>query len=152
MNMLTDAAETAVSAAVPGIGWARLALKFAPWLIIGLLAGDLAITRARLHAVRIADQLAEQARRADAAEQQAAWANDQANAAANYADRLAKREPIIIRSHDTVTQYAQTPAGRAPCLAGERVHGIDELDSQLAATAAASGSGALHDTKGTPPD
>jgi len=152
MNMLTDAAETAVSATVPGIGWARLALKFAPWLIIAILAGALTMTRARLHAVRVADQLAEQVRRTEAAEQQAAWANDQANAAANYADRLAKREPIIIRSHDTVTQYAQTPAGRAPCLAGERVHGIDELDSQLTATAATSGAGALHDTKGTPPD
>lgn len=48
-----------------------------------------------------------------------------ATAVAQYAQRVAALEPIIIRSTDTVTRYAQTPAGAAPCLAADRVSGID---------------------------
>lgn len=46
-------------------------------------------------------------------------------AQAAYADRITSIEPIIVRSTDTVTRYAQTPAGSAPCLDAERVRGID---------------------------
>jgi hypothetical protein len=130
-----QAAETAVGAAIPGLGWARLALKFAPYIVIALLAGALLLTRARLDAVRQADKLAEQTRRADAEEQKAAWADGIAHAAQDYAQRLSDRQPIILHSKDTVTQYAQTPAGRVPCLAADRVHGIDQLDEGLAAAA-----------------
>lgn len=48
-----------------------------------------------------------------------------ADAAVKYADRLAVLEPIIIRSTDTVTRYASTPAGAAICLGPDRVSGID---------------------------
>lgn len=47
-------------------------------------------------------------------------------AATTYADRLASRQPIIIRSTDTVRTYAQTDAGRARCLGPDRVRGIAE--------------------------
>lgn len=47
-------------------------------------------------------------------------------ATAAYADRLADRQPIIIRSTDTVRTYAQTDAGRARCLGPDRVRGIAE--------------------------
>ncbi|WP_342657146.1 hypothetical protein NPJ82_09330 [Sphingomonas sp. NY01] len=47
-------------------------------------------------------------------------------ATATYADRLASRQPIIIRSTDTVRTYAQTDAGRARCLGPDRVRGIAE--------------------------
>ena len=48
-----------------------------------------------------------------------------ANAAASFADRLASIEPIVLRSSDTVTRYAQTPAGAAACLGADRVRGIE---------------------------
>lgn len=39
--------------------------------------------------------------------------------------------PIEAASHKTVMIYAQTPAGRAPCLAPDRVHGIEGLAATL---------------------
>lgn len=61
-------------------------------------------------------------------------AQREASAANAYAARLESMDPIIIRSTDTVTRYAQTPAGAAQCLAADRVLDID-------ATAAALGLG-----------
>lgn len=60
------------------------------------------------------------------------YADRQAAAALTYADRLAAREPIILRSTNTVREYAATPAGRAVCLGADRVRGIDALDAELA--------------------
>lgn len=60
------------------------------------------------------------------------YADRQAAAALTYADRLAAREPIILRSTNTVREYAATPAGRAVCLGADRVRGIDALDVELA--------------------
>lgn len=60
------------------------------------------------------------------------YADRQASAALTYADRLAAREPIILRSTNTVREYAQTDAGRARCLGADRVRGIDALDAELA--------------------
>lgn len=59
------------------------------------------------------------------------FSTQQATALASYADRLAAREPIILRSTDTVRTYAQTTAGRAACLPADRVRGIDALDAEL---------------------
>jgi len=70
-----------------------------------------------------------------------------------FADRLANREPIILRSTDTVRTYAQTDAGRAACLPADRVRGIDALDAELFAGDPASASGgdeAMHGNAGTP--
>ena len=59
------------------------------------------------------------------------FASQQAAALTTYADRLAAREPIILRSTETVRTYAQTDAGRAACLPTGRVRGIDALDAEL---------------------
>ena len=62
---------------------------------------------------------------------EARWAQASASAALTYADRLAAREPIILRSTNPVREYAQTDAGRARCLGADRVRGIDALDAAL---------------------
>ena len=54
---------------------------------------------------------------------QAGYSDRLASAAQGYAADLAKRQPIILRSRDTVTRYEQTDAGRALCLAADRVRG-----------------------------
>ena len=59
------------------------------------------------------------------------FAVQQTTALTTFADRLANREPIILRSTDTVRTYAQTAAGRAACLPADRVRGIDALDAEL---------------------
>jgi hypothetical protein len=69
------------------------------------------------------------------------FAVQQTTALTTFADRLANREPIILRSTDTVRTYAQTDAGRAACLPADRVRGIDALDVELFAGDAASPDG-----------
>jgi len=59
------------------------------------------------------------------------FAVQQTTALTTFADRLASREPIILRSTDTVRTYAQTAAGRAACLPADRVRGLDALDAEL---------------------
>ncbi len=81
------------------------------------------------------------------------FAVQQTTALTTFADRLANREPIILRSTDTVRTYAQTDAGRAACLPADRVRGIDALDAELFAGDPASPDGgdeALHGDAGTP--
>jgi len=46
-------------------------------------------------------------------------------AVATFADKITALQPVIVRSTDTVTKYAQTPAGAVECLSADRVHGID---------------------------
>ena len=69
-----------------------------------------------------------------------------ATAANGYAARVAALKPIIVRSTDTVREYAQTAAGRAVCLGADRVRGIDALDAELAEypDPARSGARAVH--------
>lgn len=93
--------------------------------MIGLLVA-LHFTRATL-ADRTATLKAEQLR-SDAEKR---FAVQQSTALTTFADRLADREPIILRSTDTVRTYAQTTAGRAACLPADRVRGIDALDAEL---------------------
>jgi len=81
------------------------------------------------------------------------FAVEQSTALTTFADRLANREPIILRSTDTVRTYAQTDAGRAACLPADRVRGIDALDAELFAGDPASpgrGGEAMHTDTGTP--
>ena len=81
------------------------------------------------------------------------FAVQQTTALTTFADRLANREPIILRSTDTVRTYAQTDAGRAACLPADRVRGIDALDAELfAADPASPGGGgkAMHGNTSTP--
>ncbi len=81
------------------------------------------------------------------------FAVQQTTALTTFAHRLANREPIILRSTDTVRTYAQTDAGRAACLPAERVRGIDALDAELFGSNPASPSGgdeAVHSNTSTP--
>jgi hypothetical protein len=81
------------------------------------------------------------------------FAVQQTAALTTFADRLANREPIILRSTDTVRTYAQTAAGRAACLPDDRVRGIDALDAELFAgdpPSAGRGEEALHGNADAP--
>ena len=49
----------------------------------------------------------------------------QLKAAADYAERLRGQQPIILRSKETVTRYAETDAGKLLCLDANRVRGIE---------------------------
>nr|WP_317893693.1 hypothetical protein [uncultured Sphingomonas sp.] len=69
------------------------------------------------------------------------FAANLAQAATNYADGLAARQPIIVRSTNTVREYAQTDAGRVLCRDADRVRAIDALDAELAEAAGSSGGG-----------
>ena len=140
-----------------GLAFVRRFWRWVP--IIGLLAG-LLITRATL-ADRTATLKVERAAwtaeiakaeqlRSDAEKR---FAVQQTMALTTFADRLANREPIILRSTDTVRTYAQTAAGRAACLPADRVRGIDALDAELFAgdpPSAGRGEEALHGNAGAP--
>jgi len=81
------------------------------------------------------------------------FAVQQTTALTTFADRLANREPIILRSTDTVRTYAQTAASRAACLPADRVRGIDALDAELFAgdpPSAGRGEEALHGNADAP--
>ncbi len=74
---------------------------------------------------------------------QARWATATSAALSTYASALADRQPLIVRSTDTVREYAQSDAGRVLCRPADRVRAIDDLDASLAqsATAGAAGGG-----------
>jgi hypothetical protein len=74
------------------------------------------------------------------------FASNLAQAATNYADGLAARQPIIVRSTNTVREYAQTDAGRVLCRDADRVRAVDALDAELAQAAgsAVGRAGAVH--------
>jgi len=123
--------------------------RFWPAIPIFVLAAALLVTRqtladrtATLKAERTAWSAEIDRATKQRAVDEARWAQASAMAALTYADRLAAREPIILRSTDTVRTYAQTDAGRARCLGADRVRGIDALNTALFAQPAdASGSG-----------
>ncbi len=118
------------------------------WPAVPILA--LAIWAARLDSLRAghkADLAACQSARKvdhanaerDAANKEAVWAKQQVTAAQAQTDREAARQPIIVRSTDTVREYAQTDAGRAVCRGADRVRSIDALDAEIADAARAAG-------------
>lgn len=77
----------------------------------------------------------------DVAKAEAGWARQRVDASKQQADREAARQPIIIRSTDTVREYAKTDSGRALCRGADRLRAVDALDAELAAPArTASGS------------
>ncbi|TZG23968.1 hypothetical protein [Sphingomonas montanisoli] len=127
------------------MSWAAawsFATRIGPWIIIAGLAAALLLTRAKLTEVRLEAKV--EAADAKLGAAQSALANERRTGAAiaTYAERTAALQPLIVRSTDTVTRYAETPAGRAPCAAPDRVLGIDQLDAALWSTASpASGRG-----------
>jgi hypothetical protein len=71
------------------------------------------------------------------------YASNIAQAATNYAAGLAAREPIIVRSTNTVREYGETDAGRAGCLSADRVRSVEADRGELFADRSTSaGSGA----------
>lgn len=116
--------------------WAA-ALRLAPYVVAGVLALLLQSTRAELATTRLEAKVDVAHAERDLAQKEAAGATRMAQAADAYAVRTASVQPLIVRSTDTVTRYAETPAGRAVCAAPDRVHGIDQLDADLFAPAAA---------------
>jgi hypothetical protein len=135
---------------------ALLANPIVKWFGIGslititLLTAALGITRNTLANVRQANKLAEQARIAEAVKREMAWAQAAATATEQHAEAVRNLQPIIIRSNNEVTRYAQTPNGRALCLAADRVRGIDGFDTDIAA-ATATGLAAVPDTASASP-
>lgn len=115
----------------------RLALRFGPYIAIALLLAALGVTRATLDHVRMQAKVDVGAAALASAKHDLENANRTNSAVASYADRTAALQPIVVRSTDTVTRYAETPAGRAACAAPDRVSGIDQLDAQLFGAAAA---------------
>lgn len=111
--------------------WVRIALKLAPYIVIALLAAALFVTRGTLHNARQDAKLLASQSATALAQAQAEWASDGKTAAETYATALATRQPIIVRSTDEVTHYAQTPAGAAHCADAGRVSSTDLLDRQL---------------------
>ncbi len=88
------------------------------------------------------------------ADQERGFAQQLASAAISFADRIAAREPIILRSTNTVREYAQTAAGRVICRGADRVRDIDALDADLAdrsTSASQGGAGAVRADAAAPP-
>jgi len=124
-------------------------------LLIGLLltrarANDLEATLKAERTAMSAEIAKSEQLRSDAEKR---FAIQQTTALTTFADRLASREPIILRSTDTARTYAQTAAGRAACLPADRVRGIDALDAELFASdppSASRGEEALHGNADAP--
>lgn len=69
-----------------------------------------------------------------------------ADAQSVHSERVIALQPIVQRSTEKVVQYAATPAGQRPCLAADRVLGIEQDRAALFAgysIAAPGGAGAL---------
>ncbi len=120
------------------------------WLvpIVALAAGwwwtsrqlaDVRLTLAGERIVRVQD-LADAERAKAAAE--LANANRLIAASDAYAVRLASLDPVILKSTNTVREYAKTDAGRAVCRGADRVRALDALDADLADDAKPAGGGA----------
>jgi hypothetical protein len=60
-------------------------------------------------------------------------ANERRVAAAQgkYVERIETFKPVLVTNKETVTRYAQTPAGAVQCLSAERVLGISETRAAL---------------------
>ncbi|RYG90102.1 MAG: hypothetical protein EON59_00540 [Alphaproteobacteria bacterium] len=90
--------------------------------------------------------LIERAKR-ESAEQLAKNERRVADATADYAARAVAQEPIILKSRETIREYAQTPAGAAQCLDAARADGVRASRNALFAGddtgAAQGGSGAV---------
>lgn len=120
---------------------AALALLRRFWWLVPIIAlatgwwwtsrqlADVRLTLAGERLVRVQD-LADAERAKAAAE--LANANRLIAASDAYAVRLASLDPIILKSTNTVREYAKTDAGRAVCRGADRVRAIDALDAELA--------------------
>jgi len=117
-----------------------------PVLLLGLWAARLDHLRSGYKADLIACRSARDLDRANAAtaaaKAETGFVTRLHDASDAYADRTASRAPIIIRSTDTVREYAKTDAGRVLCRTADRVRAVDDLDADLARDPRSAGSGA----------
>lgn len=108
-----------------------LLLRVGPWVALLAAAGWIAVLLGRLDHVQMQAKVDVGSAQLASARHDLDQANRTTAAVSTYADRTAALQPIVVRSTDTVTRYAETPAGRATCAAPERVSGIDALDASL---------------------
>ena len=104
--------------------WVQAAWKLIPWAISVGLAIGLLLTIAQLRLERAECQRDRAQAEAAAAAIEAANAARKSAAADAFAQRTVALQPIILGSNQKADSYAQTPAGRAPCLAIDRVQSI----------------------------
>lgn len=85
--------------------------------------------KARFNAGQLEERVAWQklvaARERDVAELRVANERRIVAASERYAERVSTAEPVVIRSKETVTRYAATPAGAVLCLDSDRLLGIE---------------------------
>lgn len=120
--------------------WLKIAFKAIPFIAIAILAVALFTTRATLHEVRLTDKVLAAQQTAASALQEANNAKAQQAASESYAEKLQNVQPIILHSKETVREFAQTPAGAAPCLDAGRVSGIEKDRDALFGPATSSSS------------
>lgn len=125
--------EAAAAAGTP-IGWIRVGWKALPWAAIAALTIALLVTRGQLDHVRMQAKLETKDAQLASAQHDLADANRTSAAVQSYADRERALQPIVVRSTDTVTRYAETPAGRASCLPADRLDGVQQDRDALFAT------------------
>ena len=128
-----------------------LAFKFGPWILIGIMALLLQSAWGKLDHAEMQAKVDVGAAQLGAAQAEIANGKTTLAAVSTYADKTAALQPIVVRSTDTVTRYAETPAGRALCLAPDRVSGLDQLDRELfPTTAPGEGAGAVRTNASAP--
>lgn len=135
---LVGAVEAAATAGTP-LGWVRLGWKLFPWVAIAGLAATVLVQHGQLDHIHMQAKVDAGAAQLASAQHDLVDANRTSAAVQSYADRVRDLQPVVIRSTDTVTRYASTAAGRAPCAAPDRVLGIDALDQALFPQGAAGG-------------
>ncbi len=105
--------------------------KLATGGVLIALAGFLIILygKARYNAGQLQERVAWSEATARTAKQtakrEAAMSARVVDAVERYAERVSSAEPVVVRSKETVTRYAATPAGTVLCLAADRVLGIE---------------------------
>lgn len=135
------------------MSYLTLALRIGPWLVIAVLSLLLQRAWGKLDHAEMQAKVDIGAAQLGAAKAETASTKTLLSAVQTFADRTAALKPLVVRSTDTVTRYAETPAGRASCLAADRVSGIDELDASLWPAAAADpgqGQGGMHPDASAP--
>ncbi len=153
MSLVDELGTVAGAAAGNPLSWIRIGWKAFPWLLCAALAIALGLTRETLAGIRADTKLAAVEAQLASARHDLAQAGRTNTAVSAFADKAAALKPIVVRSTKEVELYAQTPAGRAPCAAPDRVLRIDRLDQALFPAAAPAGAGAraLPADTGAPP-
>lgn len=121
----------------------RIFLEIIPYVIIlGLLLG-LQATRGTLQRERDAHTIEISNLKAAQAAKEKSWADQQKVAIETYTEKLQDLQPVIVNSIDAGKAYANTPAGKQPCLTSSRVHDILASRNAEFASATRSSSTAL---------